>query len=166
MAPNRPFSLLLKVALITQIVFAVPTQETSQTCLQIQTALPGKAFFERDPVYTKENRDYYNIGLADLKPACITMPSSAEDVSTIVAILNAHQSVPYAIKSGGHDPNPGHSSIKDGVLIALRQLKGTEYDAEKKVAYVKPGGHWSDVLTPLAKQGVTVVSGRLGRYNE
>jgi hypothetical protein len=45
----------------------------------------------------------------------------------------------------------------------LRHINGTQYDAEKGVAYVKPGGHWSDVLVPLEKQGVTVVSGRIGK---
>jgi FAD/FMN-containing dehydrogenase len=164
MAPSRRFLLLLKVAVLTPIVIAVPSQETNKACQQIQSALHGKVFYDRDPVYTKENRDYFNIGLAELKPACISMPSSAQDVSNIVKILNTHKDVPYAIKSGGHDPNPGHSSVKDGVLIALRELKGTEYDSEKRVAYVKPGGHWSDVLTPLARQGITVVSGRLGVY--
>jgi len=90
------------------------------------------------------------------------MPTSAEEVSSVVKELHKKPGVRFAVKSGGHSPNVGHSSIKDGVLIALRNLSGTEYDKAKQVAYVKPGGHWADVIKPLATHGVTVVSGRLG----
>jgi hypothetical protein len=48
-------------------------------------------------------------------------------------------------------------------LIALKFLNGTTLDISKKLAYVKPGGHWSDVIAPLDKQGYTVVEGRLGK---
>jgi len=41
-------------------------------------------------------------------------------------------------------------------------MKGAQYDATKDVAYVKPGGHWVDVIGDLAPSGKTVVGGRLG----
>ncbi|KAF2396177.1 FAD-binding domain-containing protein [Trichodelitschia bisporula] len=158
MAPSSIWTLALLAAAAT----ALPTAETQATCADIKNALPGRLWLPGEAAYTKENRDYYNIGLAELGPACITLPTSAEDVSKIVKILNVRPGVRFAIKSGGHDPNPGQSSVKDGVLVALRHINGTEYDAQKNVAYVKPGGHWSSVIGPLAKKNVTVVSGRLG----
>jgi hypothetical protein len=69
------------------------------------------------------------------------------------------------VKSGGHDPNPNHSAINGGVLIALSQLNGTALDAKKGVAYVKPGGTWSTAVRALKPNNVTVVGGRLGTYN-
>ena len=122
------------IALICTLAIAAPTAETKQACDKIAQELGGKVLFPGEPAYRKESRDYYNIGLAELTPACIAMPSSAQDVSKIVRILKGVPSVNFAVKSGGHDPNPGHSSIKDGVLIALRNVAGTEYDPNRQVA--------------------------------
>jgi hypothetical protein len=180
MAPHFGLTSLLKAALLISTVLvpaataskgdsnvitdnvAAPGADASAACNEIKAALPGQVHVAKDPVYTKENKAYYNAGLAELMPRCITMPSSAQDVSKIVKILNKHAGVRFAVKSGGHDPNPGHSSVKDGVLIAMRNVAGTTYNKEKGVAYIKPGGHWSDALNPLAKDKVAVVSGRLG----
>ncbi|KAK8080428.1 hypothetical protein PG997_008246 [Apiospora hydei] len=79
--------------------------------------------------------------LADLRPACVVQPVTAAQVAVVVRVLNHrnHTSVRFAVKSGGHDPNPGHASVDGGVLVALRHLEGVRYDVEKGVAYVKPG---------------------------
>lgn len=161
MAPSLllSFTLFLSAA---QIGLAVPTAATQATCADIKIAIPGKVFVKGDAAYTKENKDWWNSGIVDMAPACIAMPSTAEEVSKIVKLLNKHTTVPFAIKSGGHSPNRGQSSVKEGVLIALRNIAGVELDKTKKVAYVKPGGHWKDVIKPLDDQGYTVVSGRLG----
>ncbi|KAK8051867.1 hypothetical protein PG993_003252 [Apiospora rasikravindrae] len=98
-------------------------------------ALPG------DAAYGAELSHYWSKSLADLRPACVVQPVTVEQVAAVVRVLNHqnHTSVPFAVKSGGHDPNPGHASVDGGVLIALHHMKGTRYDAEKGVAYVKPG---------------------------
>jgi hypothetical protein len=157
---------LLQVAtwsLFALSVAAAPSQATSKACAAIKTSLgPKGLLMPKDSGYSKENKDYWNKGVAELGSACIAMPKNAQDVSKVVQILNQYPTVKFAVKSGGHDPNIGHSGIKDGVVIAMRNVFGTQYDKARGVAYVKPGGHWSDVIVPLAKQGVTVVSGRLG----
>lgn len=152
MAPSllQSFSILLAVA---QTGLAVPTAATQSACADIKTAIPGNLFVKSDAVYTKENKDWWNSGITDMAPACIAMPSSPEDVSKIVKLLNKHSSVPFAIKSGGNDPNLGQSSVKEGVLIALRNIAGVELDKVKNVAYVKPGGLWKDIIKPLDDQG-------------
>ena len=146
----------------TSLTLAAPNPSTKAACSDIALALPGKLSLPGEAAYTKENRDYYNIGLAELGPACIAFPSSAADVSAIVKILNTRADVEFAVKSGGHSPNPGAASVRDGVLVALRNLAGTVLDREKGVAYVKPGGHWWDVMKALEGTGLTVVAGRLG----
>lgn len=163
MAPSllQSFSILLAAS---QAILAVPSPATQAACADIQAAVLGKLFVKSDAAYIKENKDWWNSGITDMAPACIAMPSSAAEVSKIVAILNKHTSVPFAIKSGGHSPNRGQSSVEGGVLIALRNLAGVELDKAKSVAYVKPGGHWKDVVKPLDDQGYTVVSGRLGMF--
>lgn len=165
MAPSllQSFSIFLSAA---QLGLGVPTASTQTACAEIKSAIPGKLFVKSDAAYTKENKDWWNSGVSDMAPACIAMPSSPEDVSKIVKLLNKHADVPFAIKSGGHSPNRGQSSVKEGVLIAMRNIAGTELDKTKSVAYVKPGGHWKDVIKPLDDQGYTVVSGRLGMLSK
>jgi FAD/FMN-containing dehydrogenase len=119
---------------------AAPTTATKLACSQLSQSLPNKVFSPRQRQYKKENGDYWNAGLEELGPACIAMPSSAQDVSKIVTLLNEHENVPFAIKSGGHSPNAGMASVKDGVLIALRNVAGTEYDQKTELATIKPGG--------------------------
>jgi FAD/FMN-containing dehydrogenase len=163
MAPHMGLSALFRVALIASTVLAAPAPETQVACAKLKEKLSGKVFVPGEWAYTKENRDYYNIGLADLGPACIVMPRDAQEVVTIVKLLREHEQVPFAVKSGGHSPNPGHSSIQDGVLIALRNIAGTEYDSKTQLAQIKPGGHWISPLKALLPHGRTVVSGRLGK---
>jgi FAD/FMN-containing dehydrogenase len=155
-------SLVLLVAATINLANAAPSPSTTEACSKILEALPNGLSMPGEPAYNKENRDWYNMGLADLKPACIAFPKSTEDVSSIVKLLNTYPDTPFAVKSGGHSPNPGHSSVKDGVLIALREIKGTTLDKEKGLAYVKPGGHWWDVINALDGTGHSVVGGRLG----
>jgi FAD/FMN-containing dehydrogenase len=162
MAPASSFVLSLAISALATLSAAAPTVEAGKACDAIKAALPGKLNVPGEAAYVKENKDYYNSGLAELGPACIAFPSSAEEVSTLVKLLNEHKTVPFAVKSGGHSPNPGHASVKDGVLIALRKLTGTTLDKEKKLAYVKPGGHFWDVYKALEGTGHQVVGARLG----
>ncbi|KAK8042528.1 hypothetical protein PG994_013011 [Apiospora phragmitis] len=143
--------------------------EAVEACRDIHTALlpSQRTYFPGDAAYWAELNHYWSKSLADLRPACVVHPVTAAQVAAVVRVLNGngnknHTSVRFAVKSGGHDPNPGHASVDGGVLVALRHLEGVRYDAEKGVAYVKPGGEWNDVIGALEPHGVTVVGGRLG----
>lgn len=153
---------LSALSLIARVSLAAPSASTKDTCASIKTQLVGKVNFPGEVAYQKENKDYYHVGLAELKPACIVFPRSAEDVSSIVKILNTRSDVQFAVKSGGHSPNVGAASIKDGVLIALRHINGTILNKEKSLADIKPGGHWWDVMKALDGTGQMAVGGRLG----
>lgn len=96
------------------------------------------------------------------KPECVVFASSAKDVSTAFIELKNFPDVKFSVKSGGHDPNLGHSSVKNGVLISLNKMKGATYDSTTKLAKVLPGGEWINPISDLAKHDVTVVGGRLG----
>jgi FAD/FMN-containing dehydrogenase len=142
---------------------AVPAPIVVETCQSIKSALPNKVSFRGEKIYDYEISDYFNGGIVALKPACIVYPTSTDEVSATVKILaNSPKEVRFAVKSGGHDPNAGHASVHEGVLISMRNLNGTKYNREKGVAYVKPGGQWRDVIRILRKDRVTVVGGRVG----
>jgi hypothetical protein len=146
---------------------ATPDQATTQACTDIQNALPGKVltpgFLALE--YEHETQQYWSTTLRSVDPACIVQPSSPEDVAAVVKVLNKYPSVRFAIRSGGHDPNVGHATVQDGVQIVMTDLAGATYDADKDLAYVKPGGEWNDVISDLAPSGVAVVGGRLGEQS-
>lgn len=161
MAFSKFAGLLAILSLIT-IVIAVPSISTTQACQSIDTALPGRLSWPLEIAYINETQEYWSTALRDLQPACVVHPTTTAEVASVVQILNNYTDVDFAIKSGGHDPNPGHGSIQDGVLIAMRLIAGATYDASTGLALVKPGGDWDTVIGDLAPYGVTVVGGRLG----
>lgn len=144
---------------------AAPTQAAFQACTEIKNTLAGKVLTPGllAVKYDYETEQYWSTTLRQVDPACIVQPSSAEDVAAVVTVLNKYSTVPFAIRSGGHDPNVGHATVQDGVLITMTNLKGAEYDAEKNVAYVKPGGEWNDVIGDLEPHGVAIAGGRMGK---
>jgi FAD/FMN-containing dehydrogenase len=156
--------ILAALILGAQLATTAPTQETTQACTDITNALPGKVLTSGLLAleYEHETQQYWSTTLRSIDPACIVQPSSAEDVSAVIKILNKYPTVAFATRSGGHDPNVGHSSIQDGVLITMTEMIGATYDAAKGVAYVKPGGEWNDVIGDLEPSGVTILGGRLG----
>lgn len=129
------------VALTPLFTSAQISGDSSATaaCAALKTAIPDKVFGSLDLQYANEKNRYWNAGLRLNNPGCIVMPESVEEVSTAVKTLNKYPDVKYAVKSGGHDPNPGHAAINGGVLISLYNLSGATYDNSTGLAYVKPG---------------------------
>ncbi|KAJ3531910.1 hypothetical protein NM208_g372 [Fusarium decemcellulare] len=156
------FSRLSVVSLLPILAQADPSKSTEKACKEISKALPDRVDFPLSISYASESHEYWSTVLRDIKPACVVVPESAEDVSCAVKILNKYPDVHFTAKSGGHDPNPGHATVKDGVLISFSEMVGATYDKSKNLAYVKPGGEWNDVISDLYEDGVTIVGGRLG----
>jgi FAD/FMN-containing dehydrogenase len=158
---------LLAIILGIQLSSAAPTQETTQACTEITNALPGKVVTAGLLAleYAYETQQYWNNALRTITPACIVQPESAQDVSAVVKILIRYPTVYFATRSGGHDTNPGHASVADGVLISMTNLAGATYDPTTGLAYVKPGGEWNDVIGELEPSGHVIAGGRLGGCN-
>ncbi|KAK7908652.1 fad linked oxidase-like protein [Apiospora marii] len=89
-------------------------------------------------------------------PYCIIQPASAADVAKALKIFG-HFDINFAVRSGGHSPKPGASSIDArGILLDLQHM-----NADKSIASLGAGGRWGDVLEALTPQGVDVVGGRI-----
>jgi hypothetical protein len=153
-------------SLFAATALAAPSAATTEACKEISKAIPGRVSFPFTINYNEQSREYWSTLLREIKPACVVTAKSSSDVSTAVTILNKYPDVRFAAKSGGHDPNPTHATVRDGVLISLNEMVGATYDSEKKVAYVKPGGEWNDVISALNKHGVAIVGGRLGKSSK
>lgn len=94
---------------------------TADTCTEVGAL--GDFEIKRSPSleYLSEQRNYWSTGCGALKPSCIFYPKSAEEVASIVKVLNGNNET-FAVKSGGHNPNQGFSSIQSGPLISTKEL--------------------------------------------
>ena len=115
-----------------------------------------------NPDYEDAKNHYYSSANADLTPACAVFPTSAAEVSYVVNVLLKYPTVPFAVKSGGHNPNVGFSSVNWGVLISFSKLASTNISSDHTTADIGPGARWGDVITALEPYSVAVVGGRIG----
>lgn len=116
-----------------------------------------------NPDYINAQSHYWSAANGDLIPACAVFPTTAQDVSGIVTALLNQPSVKFAVKSGGHNPNVGYSSVDGGVLISMSKIASTVLSEDKKTAAVGTGSRWLAVAQALEPYNLTVVSGRLGK---
>ncbi|KAF2229605.1 FAD-binding domain-containing protein [Viridothelium virens] len=123
----------------------------------------GSETISQDSLYASTNTDYWNEGNSKNRAACAFFPGSAEEVSYAVKVLNNYTNVQYALKSGGHNPNFGFSSVNQGILISFRpNLANTTISTDHSTADVGPGSRWDEALTVLDQYGKAIVGGRLG----
>lgn len=95
-----------------------------------------------------------------MEPSCIFVPRTVEDLQLSIPII-VEENSGFSIRSGGHMPVPGASSVDRGVLIDLSRFTRLEYDADKSQAVVGPGLRWQNVYDYLDQYEVTVVGGRV-----
>jgi FAD/FMN-containing dehydrogenase len=95
----------------------------------------------------------------ELIPTCRIEPETPEQVSKALGII-ADNHCPFAIRSGGHAPNTGHSSSDGGVVLDLARFNGVDVSEDKKTAKIGPGATWYNALLALEKEGVSTVGGR------
>lgn len=119
------------------------------------------ALFDFDYLYAKDH--YWSAANADSTPACVVFPTTAEEVSGIVSTLLKYPDVSFAVKSGGHNPNVGFSSVDGGVLISMTSLATTTISNDSLTADIGPGSRWGAVIDTLTPHNLTVVGGRIGR---
>lgn len=93
-------------------------------------------------------------------PKCVAQPRDTSEASVLIKIITYLQ-IPFAVRSGGHSPNPGWSSIDSGILIDLSNLNGMSISEDRKVFTVGPGARWGQVYEYLDAYDVTVVGGRI-----
>ncbi|KAI1776756.1 FAD-binding domain-containing protein [Hypoxylon cercidicola] len=94
------------------------------------------------------------------QPYCIAQPTDASGVAQVVKIIK-YFGVEFALRSGGHSPNPGWSSTERGILVDLQKINRVTLSDDKKVASVGPGARWGEVSSILNAEGTSVIGGRI-----
>lgn len=134
----------------------------AETCSQVTTFAPSiKVSHKLSPSYTSTSNDYWSTTCAALDPSCVLYPSSADEVAAILNILHSNNET-FAVKSGGHNPNNGFSSVQGGPLISTEHLNHVILDEKTGIVKFGPGNRWDDVAESLDGTGWSVVGGRIG----
>ncbi|KAJ3284087.1 hypothetical protein HK104_010106 [Borealophlyctis nickersoniae] len=126
-------------------------------CSTLAQSFPDKVDTPTVDAYTVSLKSYYS-SICAIPPTCIFHPTSAEDVSAAVKLIDKHNA-PFAVRSGGHGTNVGASSTT-GVLISMDRMN-TVTNVKDGKADVGPGGRWGQVYAELDQYGVSVIGGRM-----
>lgn len=106
-----------------------------------------KAFYGVLPEGFRES--YFSARQREVTPACVIQPSSPQDVSTAIQIIN-RQSCHFAVKSGGHAMFAGASNAVGGITIDLKYLNGLELSEDRSTASLGPGLRWERSTSSLS----------------
>jgi FAD/FMN-containing dehydrogenase len=99
----------------------------------------------------------YNERFDSVLPDAVARPLDASDVRAAVRWAVA-RGVRVRARSGGHS-YAGYSTLRDGVVLDLRLLKGISVDRRARTATVGAGAQLIDVYSGLAAHGVTIPAG-------
>jgi FAD/FMN-containing dehydrogenase len=86
-----------------------------------------------------------------------------QNAAEVIAALDVvtHAQTKFAVRSRGHNPNPGFSSVdQTGVLLDLRDMNTVAVNDDASVVSAEPGASWGDVYGFLEPYNCSAVGGR------
>lgn len=133
------------------------TSGAACACKKLSTLYPSQSISPNSSNYTAQSSYYWDIR-ADLSPACIFMPDTADQVATAVKVF-VKCDAQFAVRGGGHMNFPGSNNIDGGVLLAFNNM--VDYKVNDDTIEVQPGMTWYDVYSALDPYGRAAIGGRL-----
>ncbi|KAH9883856.1 hypothetical protein F4778DRAFT_615644 [Xylariomycetidae sp. FL2044] len=133
----------------------------ADTCSDLSNTTDIQVSYPLDLAYIDEQNEYWSEMCTSLTPTCIIFPTTVDEVSAIIKVLNTNTEQ-FAIKSGGHNPNNYFSSVEGGPIISTSKLDQVLLDAETGIAQVGPGNRLDGIAEKLDGTGWTFVGGRIG----
>ncbi|KAF2790458.1 oxidoreductase FAD-binding protein [Melanomma pulvis-pyrius CBS 109.77] len=137
-------------------------------CTALDYFLPGKVHFNlpTDLAYQASQLSFWSAQEQTLHPTCIVTPTSTQNVSIAVAILNAGyqaniKGCQFAVRSAGHTPQAGSANIDGGVTIDLQSLNQVTISSDQKIVSIGPGNRWGNVYATLDNLNLAMVGGRV-----
>jgi FAD/FMN-containing dehydrogenase len=91
------------------------------------------------------------------KQAAVAFPKNVNEVSKTVKAARSHN-IEFVVCCGRHSTG-GASSIENGLVIDLCNMRKVTVDTEKKTIAVQGGCNWEDVDVEAAKFGLATVGG-------
>lgn len=135
-------------------------------CSEVSNLFPDAVFFPATstgaPVaaFVEMNSDRWS-NTSILSPGCIFRPSRVDQLSAVVKVLGAG-TCPFAVKSGGHNPNPGANDINGGISIDMRDLNQMVLAPDRSFVSLGVGARWLDAYRAFANDGVSFPGGLCG----
>lgn len=137
---------------------------SADVCSRIEDLAPSvEVVYKLHPSYISTSNDYWSTACAKLDPQCVAYPETPHDLATILKILNDDAGGGrFAVKSGGHSPNPTWASTDEGPLVSTKKMDHVNLNPETGVVRIGPGLRWDDVADKLDGSGWSAVGGRIG----
>lgn len=95
-----------------------------------------------------------------LNGPCIFSPDTTHKTAVGVKVATFFGSQ-FAIRSGGHTPDPGSASTSAGILFSLENLNKIDLDTTKNIVSIGPGCRWGNVYENLEARGFVAAGGRV-----
>lgn len=133
------------------------------TCQVVAAQMPGRIIFPSDPAYSAAQSSYYAGQARDMKPGCIFMPTTTDEVSQFVKTVGARTQADakFAVRGGGHTLWKGAANIEGGITVDMRLINATVLNADASVASLGAGGRFGNVYHALKPRQLTVLGGRV-----
>src|SRR6266540_1857460 len=92
----------------------------------------------------------FNLAIAQ-EPALVALPADEHDVIAIVNFAREH-GMQVAPQRTGHNAEP-LGAMDDVILVKTDALQGVEIDVERRIARVRSGSKWGDVVPRASELG-------------
>src|SRR3954469_4995874 len=102
------------------------------------------------------SRQAWNLAV-DQRPAIVALPETDQDVVEVVRYARAN-GLRVAPQGTGHNAHP-LGDLADTVLLKTHRMTGVEIDAGARVARVRAGALWIDVVSAAAEHGLASLAG-------
>jgi FAD/FMN-containing dehydrogenase len=120
--------------------------------------LAGRLITPDEPDYDAARTIF--LGGFDRRPAAIARPASSADVAHIVTFAR-DRGLPLAVRSGGHS-SAGHSTVDDGLVLDLHDMKELQIDAPARTAWAQTGLTAAEYTTAVGAHGMATGFGDTG----
>jgi FAD/FMN-containing dehydrogenase len=119
--------------------------------------LTGPVLTDGDAGYDAA-RSLFN-AMIDVRPAVIAQCHGVEDVQAAIA-HGREQGLDTAVRSGGHSV-AGQSTVDNGLVIDVRDMKGVTVDPDARTARAGAGVTWGEFDAATQEHGLATTGGRV-----
>jgi FAD binding domain-containing protein/berberine-like enzyme len=91
-------------------------------------------------------------------PALTVVPENENDVSAIMAYARA-QGMQVTAQRTGHNAQPLAGALEEMILVKTDAMQGVEIDVDRRIARVRAGAKWGNVVPQASEFGLAALHG-------
>jgi hypothetical protein len=92
------------------------------------------------------------------EPALVALPETEQDVAALIAFARV-EGLQVTAQRTGHNAEPLGGALEEMLLIKTDALQGVEIDVERRIARVRSGAKWGDVVPQASDLGLAALHG-------